>query len=353
MENFNEYKNNNNQNQPLISVVLPVYNVGNYINEALDSIFNQTIQDFEILIIDDCSTDNTLEVVHSYNDDRIVIITKEKNKGLIDSLNIGFKAATGKYIARMDGDDINVQDRFEKQLQILENNLQIKACGCWLKEFGFSNKIIKHKQNHDEIVARLLVSCPMSLGAVMLEKEWALNFKFDETKVHVEDYDFWARSAWNGKLYNIQEVLYFYRVHKSQVSTIHNTSQKLGDVHIKIYLLKKLDYNASKYKDSLLEKMLYLKEHFTVKEFSLYLKFLKEIIKLNKKQRVFDTVELKKVVNEIKNQLIFKIYFQDSGLGINKRWRKRALLKMSPQDVLRIFVLKLKEKIKVWSRKKQ
>ena len=81
MENFNEYKNNNNQNQPLISVVLPVYNVGNYINEALDSIFNQTIQDFEILIIDDCSTDNTLEVVHSYNDDRIVIITKEKNKG--------------------------------------------------------------------------------------------------------------------------------------------------------------------------------------------------------------------------------------------------------------------------------
>ncbi len=338
---------------PLISVVLPVYNVAPYFKEALDSILNQTIQDFEILVIDDCSTDNTIEIANSYQDARIKILSKTENKGLIDSLNIGFKAATGKYIARMDGDDINVLDRFEKQLQILENNLQIKACGCWLKEFGFSNKIIKHKQKHDEIVARLLVSCPMSLGAVMLEKEWALNFKFDETKVHVEDYDFWARSAWNGKLYNIQEVLYFYRVHKSQVSTIHNTSQKLGDVHIKIYLLKKLDYNASKYKDSLLEKMLYLKEHFTVKEFSLYLKFLKEIIKLNKKQRVFDTVELKKVVNEIKNQLIFKIYFQDSGLGITKKWRQSALFKMSFEDIIKVLFLKSKEKLKTWIRKRQ
>ena len=338
---------------PLISVVLPVYNVAPYFKEALDSILNQTIQDFEILVIDDCSTDNTIEIANSYQDARIKILSKTENKGLIDSLNIGFKAATGKYIARMDGDDINVQDRFEKQLQILENNLQIKACGCWLKEFGFSNKIIKHKQKHDEIVARLLISCPMSLGAVMMEKEWALKFEFDKTKVHVEDYDFWSRSSWSGELYNLQEVLYFYRVHKSQVSTIHNTSQKLGDVHIKIYLLKKLDYNASKYKDSLLEKMLYLKEHFTVKEFSLYLKFLKEIIKLNKKQRVFDTVELKKVVNEIKNQLIFKIYFQDSGLGITKKWRQSALFKMSFEDIIKVLFLKSKEKLKTWIRKRQ
>lgn len=338
---------------PLISVVLPVYNVAPYVKEAIDSILNQTIQDFEILIIDDCSTDSTLTIVKDFSDERIIIVEKEENKGLIDSLNLGFKLAKGKYIARMDGDDISNLQRFEKQLNIIENNPEIKVCGCWLKEFGFSNKIIKHKQNHDEIVARLLVSCPMSLGAVMLEKEWALNFKFDETKVHVEDYDFWARSAWNGKLYNIQEVLYFYRVHKSQVSTIHNSSQKLGDVHIKIYLLKKLDYNASKYKDSLLEKMLYLKEHFTVEEFSLYLTFLKDIISLNKKQKVFDKSELKKVVNEIKNQLIFKIYFQDSGLGITKKWRQRALFKMSFEDIIKVLFLKSKEKLKTWIRKRQ
>jgi glycosyltransferase involved in cell wall biosynthesis len=338
---------------PLISVVLPVYNVAPYVKEAIDSILNQTIQDFEILIIDDCSTDNTLEVVHSYNDDRIVIITKEKNKGLIDSLNIGFEQAKGKYIARMDGDDINKIDRFEKQLNVLENNPNIKVCGCWLQEFGSSNRTIKHKENHDEIVARLLISCSMSLCCAMLNREWAVAIKFDENKKHVEDYDFWSRVAWSGKFYNIQEVLYDYRIHENQVSTIHNTFQKLGDVHIKIYLLKKLDYNTSKYNDSHLEKMLYLKEHFTVEEFSLYLIFLKDIISLNKKHKVFDKSELKKVTDEIRNQLIFKIYFQDSGLGINKGWRKRALLKMSPHDILRIFILKFKEKIKVWSRKKQ
>ena len=338
---------------PLISVVLPVYNVAPYIKEAINSILNQTIQDFEVLIIDDCSTDSTLTIVKDFYDERIIIVEKDENKGLIDSLNLGFKLAKGKYIARMDGDDINVQDRFEKQLQILENNPQIKACGCWLQEFGFSNKIIEHKQNHDEIVARLLVSCPMSLGAVMMDKVWALNFEFDETKVHIEDYDFWSRSSWSGKLYNIQEVLYFYRVHKSQVSSIHNLIQKLGDVYLKIYLLKKLNYNPSKYKDNLLEKMLYLKEHFTVEEFGLYYKFLKDIIGLNRKHMVFDNLEFKKVTDEIRNQLIFKIFFQDAGLGINKEWRIKALFKMSIKDILKIIILKYKEKMKSWSRKKQ
>jgi len=261
--------------------------------------------------------------------------------------------AKGKYIARMDGDDVSDSQRFEKQLHILENNHEIKACGCWLQEFGFSNKIIKHKQNHDEIVAKLLLGCSMSLGAVILEKEWALNFKFDETKVHVEDYDFWARSAWEGKFYNIQETLYFYRVHQTQVSSLHNQIQKLGDVQVKLYILKKLDYDTFEYRDIFLEKMFYLNEHFSVDEFGLYLKFLNKIIKLNNRQQIFDTVELKKVVSEIKTQLIFKIYFYDSGLGITKKWRVKALFKMSIQDILKIIILKSKEKMKSWSGKKR
>jgi glycosyltransferase involved in cell wall biosynthesis len=333
---------------PLISVVLPVYNVAPYIKEAIDSILNQSIQDFEILVIDDCSTDSTLAIIKGFSDERIIIIEKEENKGLIDSLNLGFKLARGKYIARMDGDDISDLQRFEKQLHILENNPEIKVCGCWLQECGFSNKIIKHKQNHDEIVAKLLLGCSMSLGAVMLVKEWALDFKFDETKVHVEDYDFWVRTAWSGKFHNIQEILYFYRVHQTQVSSLHTTSQKQGDIYIKLYLLKKINYNTSKYSDAFIEKMLYLKEYFTVEEFSLYLSFLKEIIKLNKQQQIFDTTELEKVVSEIKNQLIFKIYFYSNYCGINKKWRMNALSKLSFSDLLFVLKLKTKEKIKLF-----
>ena len=191
---------------PLISVVLPVYNVAPYLKESLDSILNQTIQDFEIIFIDDCSTDNTIEIATSYHDSRIKILSKTENKGLIDSLNIGFKAANGKYIARMDGDDISDLKRFEKHLFILENNPEIKVCGSWLQAFGKDDKIIKHKENHEQILVNMMLHCSMSLGAVMLDRVWAEGECFNEEKKHVEDYDFWSRVIWKGKLYNIQEV---------------------------------------------------------------------------------------------------------------------------------------------------
>ena len=115
---------------PLISVILPVYNCAAFISDTMHSILNQTIQDFEIIVIDDCSTDNTVDVIQKFDDKRIFILLKKQNMGLIDSLNIGFKQANGKYIARMDGDDINHLERFEKQLNILQNNSDIKVCGC-------------------------------------------------------------------------------------------------------------------------------------------------------------------------------------------------------------------------------
>ena len=168
----------------LISVILPVFNVEKYIVECIASILNQTIQDYELLIIDDCSTDKTLEMVAGFSDNRIKIITKEKNSGLVDSLNLGMQLAKGKYIARMDGDDISVADRFEKQLQVLENDSNIKACGCWLQQFGIDNEIIKHKEFHHEIMVHMITSCAMSLGSTMFDREWALKFPFDESKKH-------------------------------------------------------------------------------------------------------------------------------------------------------------------------
>ncbi|MHB1148702.1 MAG: glycosyltransferase family 2 protein, partial [Lutibacter sp.] len=91
------------KNEPLISVVLPVFNCANYIEEAINSILNQTFKDFELIIIDDASTDNTLIVIQKFTDARIKIITKEQNLGLVHSLNFGFEIAQGKYIARLDG----------------------------------------------------------------------------------------------------------------------------------------------------------------------------------------------------------------------------------------------------------
>lgn len=331
----------------LISVVLPVYNVAPYLKEALDSILNQTIQDFEILVIDDCSTDNTIEIANSFQDARIKILSKKENKGLIDSLNIGFKAATGKYIARMDGDDISDLKRFEKQLNILEKNPEIKVCGSWLQAFGKSNEMIKHKENHEQILVNMMIHCSMSLGAVMLDRVWVEGEYFNEEKKHVEDYDFWSRVIWKGKLYNIQEVLYHYRIHETQVSSTYNEIQRKGDVPIKLVFFKKLDYNQKKFEDSYLEKMFLQNEFFSVDEFTLFLEWFRELKSHNFKLKIYIQPEFDKVIESYKRGLIYKIYFHSNFCGTDKKWRKKALLKLSFSDFLFVLKFKIKEKLKL------
>ena len=98
---------------PTITVLMPVYNCALYINEAMDSILSQTFDDFEFLIIDDASTDDTVSIIKSYNDPRIQLVEKPVNTGYTNSLNYGLSIANGKYIARMDGDDISLPERFQ------------------------------------------------------------------------------------------------------------------------------------------------------------------------------------------------------------------------------------------------
>ena len=116
------------EKNPLISVVMSVYNAETYLSHAIESVLNQTYDNFEFIIIEDCSTDNSKEILQNYAivDSRIKIIYKEKNKGtlgFIENLNFGIENARGKYIARMDADDICHRERFEKQVSFLENNL--------------------------------------------------------------------------------------------------------------------------------------------------------------------------------------------------------------------------------------
>jgi len=337
--------------QPLISVVLPVYNVEKYIGEAMDSILNQTIQDFEILVIDDCSTDNTFLIAEAYNDNRIKIIRKERNRGLIHSLNLGFSIAKGKYIARMDGDDISHPFRFEKQLSVLDNYQDISICGCWLQCFGFSDKIIKRKKIHSEIVAALLEHCSMSLGTVMMRNELLNNYPFVESMVHIEDYDFWSRVCWDKKMHNIQEVLYYYRVHNKQVSKLYNGIQKKGDVVIKLFLFKKLTYCTEQYSDKFIEKMLLLNSTITIDDLFCFLQWLKVLSELNKIDKVYSQKELDHTLKRIKQNLLKELYFDVSSIGINRKWRLKAFFVIKFMDVIWILNLKKKEVLNIWTKK--
>lgn len=325
---------------PLVSVVLPVFNVEKYIKECMNSILAQTFQNFEIIVIDDCSIDNTLSIIETFNDPRIRIIKKQENKGLIDSLNLGFSIAKGKYVARMDGDDVSLKERFKKQLTVLENNKEIKAVGCWLQFFGSEEKIVKHQEYHNKIQVQLLNSCPMSLGSVLLEKEAFKKFKFNKDRRHVEDYDFWAKSAWECEFYNIQEVLYLYRVHENQVSSKYKKTQLIGDIEIKLELYKKLSYNFDKFPDHLLIEKFFRKNIKNASDFKFLKDWFRALLKKNVQSKVFENNEFQKHIKHVRKIFIYYMFFLNPDSRIRANERLKILLMLKWNEIY--FVLKQK-----------
>ena len=132
-----------------ISVIMPVFNTQvSFLKEAVDSILTQSFKEFEFIIIDDGSTDRCREYLESLSDPRIVIIHNDKNLGVTKSLNIGLRVARGKYIARMDSDDISLPFRFEKQFTFMENNPEIIVCGSKIGVVGKSRNLTTSKKVH-------------------------------------------------------------------------------------------------------------------------------------------------------------------------------------------------------------
>jgi hypothetical protein len=155
---------------PVISVVMPVYNVPvEYLKESIESILNQTFEDFELLIIDDGSTETEgIDFIKTYQDPRISLIHNHHN--FIDSLNKGILESKGKYIARMDADDIMLTQRLQVQYDFMEANPNIDICGSWIEVFGNKTNIIKTYTEHKQIVALMLLANSMAHPAVILRR---------------------------------------------------------------------------------------------------------------------------------------------------------------------------------------
>jgi glycosyltransferase involved in cell wall biosynthesis len=198
---------------------MPVYNCELYVQEAVDSILNQSFTDFEFLILDDASTDQTVSIIKKYNDPRIQLIEKPSNSGYTNSLNYGLTIAKGKYIARMDGDDISFSGRFAKQVAYMEAHPEVVVCGTSYKIVG-NNKHIDIPKNNDAIKLNLLKGNCICHPSVMIRKKVLDEFSviYDTSKEPAEDYDMWVRLLSFGKLHNLQDVLLEYRIYNTQVS---------------------------------------------------------------------------------------------------------------------------------------
>ncbi|WP_103599759.1 glycosyltransferase family 2 protein [Campylobacter concisus] len=197
---------------PVVSVVMSVYNAEKYLDDAIQSILKQTYKNFEFVIINDGSNDRSLEIIKKYKneDDHIILISRE-NRGLISSLNEGIAKARGEYIARMDADDISLPFRIEKQLQVMEHDKNIVVCGSWINIFGenINEKVARYFEHDKQIKANLLVSCCFAHPSVMIRKDALTNnnILYDERFKNAEDYYLWTQLAKVGKFYNIPEIL--------------------------------------------------------------------------------------------------------------------------------------------------
>ena len=237
---------------PLLSVLLPVYNGEKFIREAVDSILEQTFTNFELIIIDDCSTDNTVSIIKEYNDARIVLKIKEINSGYTDSLNWGIENCSGKFIARMDADDVCFPTRFDEQIKIMTKNPGIIVCGSWATIYG-TNNYIKHPEKHNDIFISSLEHCPIVHPSVMINKFLLGSERYNKDFEPAEDYEFWTRLLHKGTFYNIQKSLLFYREHNHNISRTKKNIQKEKTIYLKFLFyasinpsIEKIIFNAFK-----------------------------------------------------------------------------------------------------------
>jgi glycosyltransferase involved in cell wall biosynthesis len=198
---------------PKITVLMPVYNAELHLREAINSILGQTFQDFEFLIIDDGSTDNSAAIVRSYSDPRIRFVQNERNLKLTATLNRGLDMAQGEYIARMDADDISLPERLAKQAAFLDANPSVGIVGTWAWAFGEARFKIPHPPDPERIRAKLLFDSALVHPAVLMRRS-ALDAHGLRYKPlgHFEDYELWQRAARLFPLANIPEYLFRYRV---------------------------------------------------------------------------------------------------------------------------------------------
>jgi glycosyltransferase involved in cell wall biosynthesis len=205
---------------PAITVYIPVYNREKYIKEAIDSVLAQTFQDFELILVDDGSTDNSVNIIKGYTDKRITLIEAPHNMGVRKAANMALKAAKGKYIVRLDSDDICVPERLEKQFRFMEVNPEVGLSGGQLQLFGNDNSVWNYPVDPDMIKAGLFFEPTISQGASILRRELVeKGYLYDEEGLnYAEDYELWYRLKGITKMGNIPDILIYYRRDEQNVT---------------------------------------------------------------------------------------------------------------------------------------
>lgn len=294
-------------NLPLVSVVMPVYNAGSFVRKAVESILGQTYRQFEFLIYNDGSTDETREILDSFRDDRLRIHHTETNQGYLVYLNEGIDKSQGKYIARMDADDFSHKERLSKQVEFLEKNPENGLCSCWFEEFnGQKTYYKKPPVDHDQLALTLLHKNPFCHSSVMLRKSMLMEhgLRYDPAFYTSEDYYLWSLLVKVTRMHVIPEILHSYRYHPENISSRKSARQR--DLSRKIQLM-----NLDRLGENVLDEQqreIYLKllwgKLLLVKEFSVADELLFSLHLLNREQGIFEQQGFDRFIGRMGQRLL-------------------------------------------------
>lgn len=314
---------------PAISVIMPVFNSEKYIREAIDSILSQTFTDFEFIIIDDASTDSTMDIIQSYVDKRIMVIHNSINLGNYASRNIGLKKAKGKYIAVMDADDQAFPDRFIIQYKYMEENPDVLVCG---SRFYINNCVVEKPLTYEDIQIALLQDNCFLHSSLFIRKEVISDIGgYNEEYYYSSDYDLLCNISLVGRIVNLPDILMRYRTHTEQISHKYNFLQKYYANRIR-----------ESYKKSIFERIPlvticvlldivsedYENNFYCVLKNLLQLPFVQiNLLEIGKKRHFFDT----------QNKRIHYSYVYDENKRYNKSHYINLLLKNSRTSIVGIW----------------
>ena len=302
----------------MISVVMPVYNGESHLKEAIDSILNQTYTDFELLIINDGSTDRSEEIILSYNDNRIKYILNEANLGIVKTLNKGIELSTLKYIARMDADDISMPHRFERQVAYMEANPGIVACGSNILKFynddinqtNSSNIYIEDKELKVRSIFYTAFWHPTMMLQTKVLKDHQLRYRLDFK--YAQDKAFWIHISKHGALTNINEPLLYYRVHENQVSSKFFAEQYAISMSVTREALLNLGVDMSGISDKIVGYIAYPQRCEDVNELYMVDKFASKFLKALSQKPDYDAIVAKKFIQD----QILKTLSKSHNIGI-------------------------------------
>ena len=314
---------------PAISVIMSVYNGEQYLREAVESVMNQTFKSWELIVINDCSNDSTAEILKelSDKDERVKVHTNEVNLRLPSSLNKALSLCTGKYIARMDADDICLCDRFEKQYKFMEENSDVMLSSCrflTLKNGVYSSGGGGSRVDNEALRAMLLVTNPILHPGVIAKAEVIKGLCYDPNCTCTEDLNLWTRFANSDlKMQILDEYLLIYRLHDKQITstTLERQSGEVLRIHEEYFAkhIAPMGEMAQYYIDGI-----YFKRVWDAEKFCSFFKWVKSE---NKKTKAFGKKELE--------YAFFEVLAEHRRHGISKKDLIKVLMNFSPMFLVK------------------